>query len=273
MIVALNYANEPYKKHQRLNTKTAYLFGKVDTVYAFSPGDIDKEFYEKNKNILSVKRGNGLWLWKPYLINKVINALQNGDIVCYADAGTAYLRNVNGMITKLKDSDQDIMLFEIPLIECQWTKKAVFEVLDAYTEAIRFSNQTLGIIIIIVSENSRKFIKKWLDLCQNEILMLPKEKDASEDELYIAHREDQSILSVLAKKEGIIPFNDPSDYGKLPLQYLSSNRLFRLNKDRKYRLDKTYFLLYRKANPLLYYLKFCMKSILFNMNLLMYQAK
>jgi hypothetical protein len=262
MIVAINYANEKYKKHQRLNTKTAYLFGKVDRVYSFSPEDIDVEFHKKNKEILSHERGNGLWLWKPYFINKIMNELNDGDVICYTDSGIAYLKNVRSLITKLKESRQDIMLFEIPLIECQWTKKTVFDALDANTEKICFSNQTLGtILIIIISSYSRKFIKKWFELCQNETLIMPKNKDESENEWYITHREDQSILSVLAKKEGIISFSDPTDYGQFPEQYLAYNRLFRLNKKANpYKLDKIYFLLMRKANPFVYYMKFLMKK-------------
>ncbi|GHT43395.1 hypothetical protein FACS189438_0480 [Bacteroidia bacterium] len=263
MIVAINYANDAYKKHQRINSWTARHIGKVDKVYSFSPKDIDADFYNLNKNILSYPRGNGLWLWKPYFIDKVMNELNDGDSLVYLDSGAFYIRKIHSLVEKLKNSKQDIMLFEIPLIECQWTKKVVFQALDVYTEAIRFSNQTMGIIIIIISDNSIKFIQKWLELCQMETLILPKEKNDSEDEFYIAHREDQSILSVLAKKEGIIPFSDPTDYGKFPNQYLFSNLLFKNNKkETAYLIKKTYFLLYRKEKSLKYAIIYFIKSIL-----------
>jgi len=196
--------------------------------------------------------------------------LNDGDVICYADSGIAYLRNVGELVEKLRESRQDIMLFEIPLIECQWTRKSVLQALDAYTETIRFSNQTMGtIIIIIISKYSRNFIQKWLELCQNADLIFPKEKDAAEDNLYVAHREDQSILSVLAKKEGIIPFSDPTDYGKFPYQYLSANRLFRINKREKpYQLEHIYMLLPRKANPYIYFAKICLKTVLKKLNLI-----
>jgi hypothetical protein len=87
MIAAINYANEKYRKQQRLNSKTARWFGKVDKVYSFSPEDIDSDFREANKDILSHPRGNALWLWKPYFINKVMRELNDGDVICYADSG------------------------------------------------------------------------------------------------------------------------------------------------------------------------------------------
>ena len=263
MIVALNFANAEYKKHQKLNTKTAFLFGKVDKVYSFSPEDIDKDFYEQNKNILSQKRGAGLWLWKPYFILKVLNEINERDVLIYMDSGAFYVRNVYSLITKLKASKQDIMLFEQPLIECQWTRKSVFETLNMNNEKTRFSNQTLGTIIIIKTPNSCDFIKKWLELCQKEELIFPKEKDDKEDFMYIAHREDQSILSVLGKKEGIIPFSDPTDYGRFFNQYLAYDRLFCVNKkEEKHIIEKPCFLLPRKANPIKYYITYLLKSFL-----------
>ncbi|GHT01444.1 hypothetical protein FACS189421_14080 [Bacteroidia bacterium] len=131
--------------------------------------------------------------------------------------------------------------------------------MDAYTEVIRYSNQTMGIII----NSNRKFIRKWLELCQNETLIFPKEKDEREDELYVTHREDQSILSVLAKKEGIVPFSDTTDFGKFTNQYLFPNLLFRKNnKKTAYEIKETYFLLYRKDNPLKYFIIYLIKSVL-----------
>jgi hypothetical protein len=264
MIVALNYADKNFKKRQKINTKTAYLLGKVDKVYSFSPEDIDNDFLSKNKNILSQKRGAGLWLWKPYFINKVLDEISDGDVLIYLDSGGFYVRKVNTLIEKLRDSKQEIMLFEQPLIECQWTKKTVLISLDAYTDEIRFSNQTLGIMIIIKSARSCAFVERWLELCQQEELICPKEKDETEDFMFISHREDQSILSVLGKKEKIIPFSDPSNFGKLPEGYLRKYRFFSLFSQIPYqhKINKVYFLLTRKDPFLRFLLSYTVKSLL-----------
>jgi hypothetical protein len=264
MIVAINYANAAYKKQQRLNAKTAYLFGKVDKVYSFSPDDIDKNFYEQNKNILSCKRGAGLWLWKPYFILKVLDEIQKGDYLLYVDSGAFYIRKVHSLVKKLEDSKQEILITETPLLECQWTKKEILTQMDAYTDKVRLTNQIMsGFILIKKSDYSVNFIRKWFDLCKNETLAMPKIKNEYEDFMYIANRDDQSLLSVLAKKEGIVPFSDPSDYGKFPNQYLSKGRLFLINrKEKDYRIEKPFFLLSRKANPVLYIVVYFIKSIL-----------
>lgn len=59
MIIVINYANGPYKKAQKYCTQSAYRKGHADRVIEYGPEDIDKNFYEKNKEILDIPRGGG----------------------------------------------------------------------------------------------------------------------------------------------------------------------------------------------------------------------
>lgn len=260
MILAINYSDKIFKKKQQFNSWTAKKIGKVDKVVEFSPSDIDAVFFEENKDILNQKRGGGNWLWKPYIISKTLCDLNEDDYLIYADAGLMYLKNVNGLISKLEESNEEIMLFDIPLIECQWTKRKVFIELDAFNDEIRYSRQILGgIMVVKKSEKSLNFINKWLQLCTNKKMLLEEKNGVDECDSFISHREDQSILSVLAKKEGIKPFNDPTDYGKFTLQYLNTGRYFL---PRKNNLEHVYFLLYRKSNWFIYFIKYLIKLCL-----------
>ena len=76
-IVAISYSNEIYQTQLQYNKKSAFENGKVDEYYEYGPNDIDKNFREKNKDILSRKRGNGYWLWKPYIILKTLKEKLN----------------------------------------------------------------------------------------------------------------------------------------------------------------------------------------------------
>jgi hypothetical protein len=92
------------------------------------------------------------------------------------------------------------------------------------------------------------------------LLIIQKNEEST---FFKAHREDQSILSVLAKTEGIKPFSDPTDYGRFPNQYLAKDRLFNLNtKESDLVVDKPIFLLARKVNFFLYLINFHIKSVL-----------
>ena len=68
MIHFITYSNSSYQKTRDYCSKMALKKGKVDTSKAYGPEDIDNVFYNANRRILDEKRGNGLWLWKPYFI-------------------------------------------------------------------------------------------------------------------------------------------------------------------------------------------------------------
>ena len=97
MIVAVNYANDLYKETQKYCTHTAYKYG-VDKVFEYSPKDIGFDFYKKNKSILDQKRGNGYWLWKPYIISETLKKIEYGDFLLYIEAGRYFIGNVNNLL-------------------------------------------------------------------------------------------------------------------------------------------------------------------------------
>jgi hypothetical protein len=55
MIIAINYADKSFEKAQRLNLETAKKWG-ADRTIAYTPADIDEDFKNRNKNILSQKK-------------------------------------------------------------------------------------------------------------------------------------------------------------------------------------------------------------------------
>lgn len=261
MIVAINYSNEVFKNAAKLNSFTAKYFGKVDKIISYSPSDIDEYFKNKNFKIFENKRGDGCWLWKPYFINKTLQELNEGDYLIYLDAGICYLNDVNHLINKMINVNQDIFFTQTPLLEVQYTHPNVLKTVNA--ESFKFTNQAqAGLMIIKKSNFTLKFIQEWLDLCQNFDLLTGKFEDYIFDELYISHREDQSLFSILTKKNGLIPFMDCTDYGRFPVHYLNSGVLFRVPKyESNYKVEKTFFLLFRRSNPIVYFIKFITKTL------------
>ena len=79
-IIVITYGSNSFKRQIELNRKSSFEVGEVDEHIAYGPNDLDEEFKKKNKEILSRGRGNGYWLWKPYLINKtIIEKVNYGD--------------------------------------------------------------------------------------------------------------------------------------------------------------------------------------------------
>lgn len=228
--ILINYADENYKKTQRFNSWTGKKIAKFDKVYSFGPQDIEKEFYRENSKILNETRGNGLWLWKPYFIYKVLSESKDGDIIFYCDSGSFFIRNIEELIKSMR-IDESIWVSDIPLLESCFTKPECFEVMECNVNKIKYSNQIQATFLMIKScEESKRFIKEWLDLCMNYELLCPKgnlQCSEKKGDNFIVHREDQSILSLLCKKNNIKPHLDPSQRGKFQESYYNENYTFK----------------------------------------------
>lgn len=263
MILAINYSNSQFTRKQKLNNWTALHIGKVDKVRSFTQADIDKDFYDEHKDTFSYQRGAGYWIWKPYIIMKGLEDIDFGEYLLYTDSGVGYLRKVEELIKKLSQSGQDMMLFELPLIEMQWTKKAVFDFFNLHENDILYSNQIVsGFLLLKKTPETISFIEEWLDLCKNRNLLYP-EPSSYEYDAFIAHREDQSLLSVLTKSKGIKTFSDPTEYLKFPLETLSTGKYvyFREYED-LYKIRKPFFITIRRNGVIKYMIKYYIKSVL-----------
>lgn len=220
MITVVNFADEKYESFRRRNSISAYKKGKADKVIEYTWEDIDSAFREKNKIILGYERGAGLWLWKPYFILKALRNIKEGEYLLYVDAGSFFIDKIVHLINVLEKSNQTIMGFELPLLERQFTKNEVFHLMDYKDTGL---NQILASFILLKkSSYSVSFIEKWLEYMCDERIVSPKHfcSTIKENKEFIAHREDQSVFSILYHKDNLIPFKDPSQYGIWPWEYM-----------------------------------------------------
>lgn len=258
--VLVNYADNNFKNQQLWNSRFAKFFGKVDEVIEYSPLDIDTKFKSKHDHILSQKKGGGYWLWKPYLIKKTLDLVEEGEYIIYLDSGSLLIRNVNHLISKLEESKQDVMVFSLPLTEYQWTKRDAFKLMECDIDEFVNSNQRLGgYIIIKKSKFSEDFINELLDYSCDDRIITDKDNELgfSNYSNFIAHRHDQSVLSLLSKKWDIKPFQDPSEYR----DYVNINRKkeFTTIENEGIKINRTMVLSNRTHNPLVHLLKFLIK--------------
>ena len=125
MNILVNYANEDYRSTQRWNSWSGKHIAGFDKIVEYSPEDIDEDFRQRYAAILSIPRGNGLWLWKPYFIHLTLQEALPDDIVCYSDSGSFWVRSFKYVLRWMKN--QDIWASVLPFIEWQWTRRECFE--------------------------------------------------------------------------------------------------------------------------------------------------
>lgn len=203
-IVAISYSNEKYQIQLKLNRKSALEIGKVDEYYEYGPNDIDSEFKKKNKDILSRKRGNGYWLWKPYFILKTLKEKLNvGDYLIYTDACILYNNKAELLVDFLINKTAEMWVYKLSFFEQKYTKRDAFILLGADLPFFSKTHQyNAAIQIYKKSIFSEKFLEEYLYYSQDKriitddpnTLLFPNIKG------FIDNRHDQSILSILTKK-------------------------------------------------------------------------
>lgn len=252
MIILINYADKNYKKAQHWNTISGLKIAKFDKCFSFGPEDIEEQYKQKHREIFQFMRGNGLWLWKPYFINRVLNESQEGDFIFYCDSGAVFIHDIRQIISSMKENEH-IWVSDCPLIESCFTKEICFELMDCNQPEIKDTNQIQATYILIKnSPRSKAFVEEWLHYCECIDLIRPDGDLAGLKNYigrgFVAHREDQSILSLLCKKKGIKAHRDLSHRGKYPETFFSDKYVYN---EPKHPLDtyKSIVFLHKLPNP------------------------
>lgn len=249
MFYVINFADANYVRQQKLNTKSAYERGKADKVISYHEEDIEP-LRERYPGHFAIKRGFGLWFWKPFLIMRAMDKMNEGDYLFYCDSGAVFIDDIHQLIPDLEISRRSMMVFEQPLRACCFTKGETYHLLGCNDFS---GNQLLGgYIFLRKCEESYKYMQEWHDamtdlrVLSGEMYM-PEIKDHRD---FISHREDQSVLTLLCKKWGIEGHRDPSDFGEFPWQYAIAGGFHR--KEYQNSNYPTLLLCVRKENPIDY---------------------
>lgn len=209
----LSYASGRYLDAQDYLVHTARQAGCFHRIHSFRPKHISRDFIKANKSIFDQPRGQGYWLWKPYFINQVMETAKDGDIVFYCDSGAYFIKSPEPLFGILKVETKGVMSFALEHPEVAYTKRTTLRHLGADTPELRNLPQRLASFALFhCNDFSRTFVKDWLSLCRNEVLLtdIPDQDPHPE---FVDHRHDQSIFSLLCKTRGIQAFNDPSQFG------------------------------------------------------------
>lgn len=206
-IVVINYGGDGFTSFARLNTWCAYKYGKVDKVYTYTPEDIDSEFRNAHADILSSSIGGGYWLWKPYIIKKTLALLQEGDYIIYLDSGSSYFcGSVIPLINEMIQNNNWLFANKMDFLERQYTKRDAFLLMDCDSPEYTDTGQYwAGIQIYKKCSLSINFVDKWLSYAYDKRIITNNPNVCGKENYpdFIAHRHDQSIFSLLCKKEGV----------------------------------------------------------------------
>jgi|15BtaG_2_1085339.scaffolds.fasta_scaffold01540_6 hypothetical protein len=211
----INYADLGFYNSRTANSISGIQAG-FDAVIQYKKEDIDSLFYEKNKHILSQRRGAGYWLWKPYIIYKTLKRVDEGDVVFYSDAGSRFIKKIDSIFEAIENEEFGVIAFEMAGShkENEYCRKSVVKKILGEVESVYNTDQRMASFVVTRKcDSSLKKIETWLNLCQETDIILDKPLEDQEFKEFKDHRHDQAIWSLLTKKLNILTLPDPTQWG------------------------------------------------------------
>ena len=224
----LTYKNEKWSAYCDKLVQQAEGLNYFDKCIVESNIEKDLEFCDTLKNSTfksnyELKKGCGLWLWKPYIINKQLQKINNGDFLIYSDPWGAFPNNpilkcwsknkLNFYLNLL--DEKKCLSFSSGFQQYKTTKDSVFkyfnylECIGAYLGESRIS----GLHFIKKCDFTNNLYKHWWIIAKNNSSLF---NDCLCKNGYNFHfvenRNDEAVWSLLCKKYDVELVEDkPSD--------------------------------------------------------------
>lgn len=210
----ISYGNNRFKNSKKRIYNEAKNSNWFNTINIYGPENLSEEFKNEFNYILQKPRIAGYGIWRPYIIKKKLEEINDNDILIYLDAGCTI--NINGKlrfdeyIEMLNKSDKGIISFQMPHIEKKYTTKEIFNYFnfDINCEYANSGQILDGILIMKKNKNINVIINSWYNVIYDEPLLFTDHYNKNQEPYFIDNRHEQSILSIVRKKYGSIILTD-----------------------------------------------------------------
>jgi hypothetical protein len=157
------------------------------------------DFIRANHNIF------GYWIWKPYLVDNLLNKIPDQEIVFYMDPGCEISPLGSDRFHEFLElvNHHGTLFFSVPKDEISHTKRLVYDYLEG-SRCNNFKQIQASWFALKNSLQVRNMVKEWLRLScyQNYRFLDNNSYGVEEYPGFAGHRSDQSILSILVKSGG-----------------------------------------------------------------------
>lgn len=229
-IILLSFASNDLKKSIFRFKKQAQETKFYDGIRIITYADLDTNFKLTLKKLLldGKKRGFGYFMWKPYLVKKILEEINYGDIINYMDIGFHLLKEnkkkFEDYLKFINEENNWILAFQYH----NQMKEKLENISFPYREEKKYSKGDLldffgfynnssvtetpqymaGCFFIKKSKKSISFINEWLDIFYKRFDLVD-DTDSKLKNLngFLENRHDQSVFSLLCKKYNLQSFS------------------------------------------------------------------
>jgi hypothetical protein len=202
----LTLCDGPYENNRQILNNLAISKGCEVSSLKFT--DLDSDFTTEVRNILTIKRGLGLCVWKPYIILNAFKSLDENDYIIYVDSADMLHPHIFDYIDYCIQKN-DILLVPSPSRNTQksHTKRDCFVLMNCDEEKYWNSIQIeAGLVVAKKNQRTINILNEWLHYCKNENIITDIPNICGLENLpsFVTHRHDQSIMTNLAVKYNIL---------------------------------------------------------------------
>lgn len=185
---------------ERMLRKLKRNYPNIQTkVYAEK--DLDSDLIEYTRLF---KRGFGYWIWKPYIVKKAIDKLNDGDVFLYIDARSGIPEsNFFWLDNLIGDNQFDFVAWQLTTPEQSRTTGDLFSFLDVEVgSSFALTGQFAATFFSFrVGPLTRKLVSSWFDVVIGQRSICRDEDSFNLNHpSFLQSRYDQSVLSILLKK-------------------------------------------------------------------------
>jgi hypothetical protein len=199
--VFVTFGSAPYAAALRRIEREARATGAFAEVHAFTEADIAPEYAAAHADVLRQPRGAGLWLWKPYLVARVLAGLAEGELLLYADAGCEFRASPAPYLELARRHGFLGFRLEAEHTLQRWTKGDVFAAAGLELGLFGIEPQLVGgVFALRKSARIVAFVAHWLRLCEDLQVIGDAPSVAPNHPGFQGGRHDQAILSALFYK-------------------------------------------------------------------------
>ncbi|MCM2476019.1 hypothetical protein HGO38_21315 [Rhizobium sp. CG5] len=162
-------------------------------------------------------RGFGYWLWKPLLIKALLEEMEDGSLLVYADGGCELSSRGGPRLLDYLQSASTTggLFFSLPFAEAEYSKQELLDHMQATPEEVE-TTQVQGTILVLCNRaDTRVLVDQWIALCREDGYRLLNDdcNPGRQSSRFRSHRHDQAILSLLVKRSSfaVIPWEDNYD--------------------------------------------------------------
>jgi hypothetical protein len=176
-----------------------------DGYILYTPDQLKEEFQKHAEFIRSNPRGYGYWIWKPYVIQKTMQMLKDGDVLLYMDCGCELdAAKRHRLHATMKLVETELLMGTCTGHDDQtYTKRDLVECIQPPLDCLSTVQHQAGVLLWYVCPKTRQLVDEWYTLCCDYRNIDDSPSLSPNVANFVEHRHDQSVFSLLTKKHAL----------------------------------------------------------------------